>query len=361
MYTKNHMSSIFHSHSSFRIFAISGFVSIAALALVWTYLGPQAMFATLVLMLIEVTFSFENAIINARVLVKMSPFWQQMFMTIGILIAVFGMRIVFPILVVALTAGLPWDQVINLALNEPEKYSHILETAHPSISAFGGMFLLMLSLHFFFDISRTVHWIERIERPMQQISRGWLHALLSSVILLIVAALPSNPHPKETLIAGFIGILTYSGINTISELFTARHEKREKAAGKSIRKAGMAGFAAFLYLEVLDASFSFDGVIGAFAITNDVVLIAVGLGVGAVWVRSLTLFMVRRKILNAYRYLEHGAHYVIGILALVLIIGLFFDIPEMIAGGLGILIIGAAILSSIKDRKLYESEDAKKT
>lgn len=355
------MLSIFHSHSPFRIFIISGIVSIAALGLVWTYLGPQAMFVTLVLMLIEITFSFENAIINARVLVKMSKFWQRIFMTIGILVAVFGMRIVFPILVVALTAGLPWDKVVALALNEPEKYSHILEMAHPSISAFGGMFLLMLSLHFFFDITRKVHWIEQIERPMQQISRSWLHALVSGAILLIVAALPWNSHQSETLIAGLVGILTYSGINTISELFTARHEKREKAAGKSIQKAGMAGFAAFLYLEVLDASFSFDGVIGAFAITNDVILIAVGLGVGAVWVRSLTLFMVRRKILNAYRYLEHGAHYVIGILALVLIIGLFFDIPEVIAGGLGLVIIGSAIYSSIKAKKLYENGEATKS
>lgn len=344
--------SLLHSHSPFRIFFVSGFVSIAALVLVYAYLGWQAAFLTLVLMVIEITFSFDNAIINARVLSTMSAFWQRMFITVGILIAVFGMRVVFPIVMVMMTSGLAWGDVINLALNQPEKYAYELHEAHTSIASFGGMFLLMLCLHFFFDTSRMTHWIPKIEKPLQRIGSWWMYTLICLVTLTIVAALPFNAHPVDTMIAGLVGIATYLSIHGLTELFTRQHEKHEKKHGEAYKKAGLAGFTAFLYLEVLDASFSFDGVIGAFAITNDVVLIAVGLGIGALWVRSLTIFMVRRKVLNAYRYLEHGAHYTIGVLAVFLLSGLFVQIPEAVAGGFGILIIAASVASSIKAKKI---------
>lgn len=354
------MSSLLHSHSPFRIFAISGTITLAALVAVYHYLGPTAAGITLVLMLIEITFSFENAIINARVLATMTRFWQQIFMTIGILIAVFGMRVIFPIVVVMLTAGLGWNEVIQLALNDPDRYAHELEAAHPSISSFGGMFLLMLALHFFFDPSRKIRWIHIIERPLQSIGRWWLYAAVSASVLIVLAALPYNTHPLETLTAGSLGILTYLVIHGLAELFMRQHQKNEEMAAKrtAMKKAGAAGFMSFLYLEVLDASFSFDGVIGAFAVTQDVVLIAVGLGVGALWVRSLTLFMVRRQTLHAYRFLEHGAHYTIAVLATVLLVGLFQDIPEVIAGVVGISIISASIYSSIQARKAQAALDA---
>jgi len=108
---------------------------------------------------------------------------------------------------------------------------------------------------------------------------------------------------------------------------------------------------AFLYLQVLDSSFSFDGVIGAFAITQDVFLIVTGLGIGALWVRSLTLMMVRRNTLKVYRYLEHGAHYTIALLALFLLSGLFISIPEAAAGAAGLLVVGASIISSLQALK----------
>jgi hypothetical protein len=261
------------------------------------------------------------------------------------------MRIVFPIIIVMATAGLPWDQVIGLALNSPDKYAEALHKAHPSIAAFGSMFLLMLTFHFFFDTTREIQWLRKIEKPMQLIGRKWLHSVVCLAILLFIVFLPINHHPNEVLSAGLVGIFTYLLIHGASELFTLQHERAEKKAGKAIQKAGLAGFASFIYLEVLDASFSFDGVIGAFAVTKDVVLIAVGLGIGALWVRSLTLFIVHRKVLHAYRYLEHGAHYVIGILAITLLLGLFYEIPEMVAGLIGIIVIAAAIFSSVKMNK----------
>jgi hypothetical protein len=335
----------------FRSFGGSIIISILALAFVYFYLGWQAALVTLALMVIEITFSFDNAIVNAKVLNTMSSFWQHIFMTIGILVAVFGMRIVFPILVVMLSADLPWGQVLDLALNHPQQYAAALHGAHTSIASFGGMFLLMLALHFLFDNERSVVWLKRIERPMQKIGRWWLPTLVSAALLAVVAALPFNAHPAETLAAGFVGIITYLTISGLSAFFTKQHEKSEKLAGKKLLKTGMAGFSAFIYLEVLDASFSLDGVIGAFAVTQNVVLIAIGLGVGAVWVRSMTLYMVRHKVLHAYPYIEHGAHYTIGVLALILLLGLFFGIPEAIAGGIGVLIIIASIVASKKADK----------
>lgn len=348
-------------NSPFRIFFFSAFVTIASLVLVYTYLGPAAAFVAFLLMIIEITFSFDNAIINARVLATMSPFWQKMFITVGILIAVFGMRVIFPIVIVMMSAGLGWGEVISLALTNPDKYAEVLHKAHPSIASFGGMFLLMLTLHFFFDNSRTIHWLGKIERPMQVIGRKWLHAVVCSFVLIILTFMPFNHHPNETLIAGLAGIFTYAIIHGASEVFTKHRElsAKKKGAGKVAKAAGVAGFISFMYLEVLDASFSFDGVIGAFAVTKDVILIAIGLGVGALWVRSLTLYLVHHKVLDVYRYLEHGAHYVIGILATTLLVGLFVEIPEAVAGLIGIVVIGISIANSITYNKLQALEKKK--
>jgi hypothetical protein len=350
------MKTLFVRHSPFRIFFITAFITLASFVFVYATMGPAAAFVALMLMVIEVMFSFDNAIINARVLATMSPFWQRMFITVGMLIAVFGMRVIFPVVIVMLSANLSWSEVINLAFNDPDKYATVLHYAHPSIAAFGGMFLLMLTLHFFFDNSRTIHWLGPIERPLQVIGRKWLHGVVCSFILIILTFLPFNHHPNETLIAGLTGIITYVIIHGASELFTKHREFSAKKKGHAIAEAtGVAGLISLLYLEVLDASFSFDGVIGAFAVTKDVILIAVGLGIGALWVRSLTLYLVHHKVLDMYRYLEHGAHYVIGILAVTLFVGLFFDIPEAIAGLIGIVVISLSIASSVTFNKLQAS------
>jgi uncharacterized protein len=347
------MSEKLHRHATPKVFLTSGIITVLSLALVLYLMGVEAMFIAAMLMIIELTFSFDNAIINARTLSKMSPFWQRMFMTVGIFIAVFGMRVIFPIIIVMATAGLSWGDVINLALNEPDKYAEALHHAHPSIAAFGGMFLFTLALHFFFDSSREIRWLHAIERPMQEINRRGLYIFVSAALLGIITLLPGNAHPKETLTAGLLGIAIYVVIHGLSEAFSRHHEKaQQRAGGKMLQAGAMAGFASFLYLEVLDASFSFDGVIGAFAVTKDVVLIAVGLGVGALWVRSMTLYIVHRKVLNTYRYLEHAAHYVIGALAGTLLLGIFFEIPEMYVGLLGLVVIAIAISNSVRDNKL---------
>lgn len=352
MYTRLVMQKLFHSHSPFRIFWFSVLATAAALIYAAFGLGASAFFVTLVLIAVEITFSFENAIINAKILAKMSKFWQNIFLSIGIIIAIFGMRVVFPILLVVITAGLGWGEVVSLALNNPEKYALELEHAHPQIAAFGGAFLLMLALHFFLDDNREILWLKRFEGLLQRYATFWMPAVLAIAIVLGVAFLPFNEHRTETLMAGGVGILTYTVLHALIRIFESFKERSDAKRGvtgkKVLQQTGMAAFASFMYLEVLDASFSLDGVVGAFAVTNDVVLIALGLGVGAIWVRSLTIFMVRRGTLHAYRYLEHGAHYTVFALAAVLMLGIFWHVPEVVAGSVGIVLITAAIISSVQ-------------
>lgn len=338
------MSSLFHPHSPFRIFAFSVVASIGILIAVIGNLGWSALFITLVLVVIEITFSFENAIINAKILQHMSRFWQNIFLTVGIVIAIFGMRIIFPIAIVAITAGLSWSEVVNLALNEPDVYSEQLEAAAPTITAFGGAFLLMLATSFFFDKRRGIHWFGYIEKPMQRAGQWWVPLAITSSVVSILALLPINKHPQETFVAGFVGILLYVVVHGLSELFGKA--QRQKNSIKV--QTGVAAFTSFLYLELLDASFSLDGVIGAFAITNQVILIAAGLGIGAIWVRSLTIFMVRRGTLKTYRFIEHGAFYTVSILACILLVESLAHIPEAVAGVLGIGIIVSSIVASKK-------------
>jgi uncharacterized protein len=344
------MEKYLHAHSPYRIFAFSAVATIAALIGAFVGFGASALFVAVILIVVEITFSFENAIINAKILTGLSRFWQNIFLTVGIVIAIFGMRVVFPIVIVMLTAHLGAKEVIDLALNHPEEYSKELTEAHPQIAAFGGAFLLMLALHFFLDDNRKTLWLTRIERPLQKYATFWMPAVIAIIVMVGLSLLPFNHHPKETIVAGLIGVATYSLMHTIIRIFENIKEKKDKASGvkKVAAQTGLAAFTSFLYLEILDASFSFDSVIGAFAVTNEVILIALGLGVGAIWVRSLTVFMVRRGTLQAYKYLEHGAHYTVFVLAAVLLLGIFWHVPEVIAGIIGIGLIGSAILSSRK-------------
>ncbi len=332
----------------FRTFWISTTLSILGIVAAIYYLGIGVWWILLVLIAIEITFSFDNAVVNAKKLVHMSKFWQTLFLTVGIFIAIFGMRVFFPIAIVVATAGLGWGEVVNLALNNPDLYAEKLEIAHPTISAFGGAFLLMLVLHFFFDHKKEIHWVQRFEKPLKNIGKWWVAPAIAISIVVALALLPINHHPKETIQAGLLGIAIYSAIHGLTA-YLGRHTPDGKG-NAAAQLTGYAAFTMFIYLEILDASFSFDGVLGAFAITKEVILIAVGLGIGAVWVRSLTVFMVRHGILDSYKYLEHGAHYAIGILAFAMLGSLIVPVPEAITGLIGIGFIGASAYASVKAR-----------
>jgi hypothetical protein len=331
-----------------RSFGFSTAATLLAIVVSLAYLGPSALLPLLILMIIEVTFSFDNAVINAKILKKLSPLWQQLFLSIGIIVAIFGMRLVFPILIVSLTAGLGWREVIDLALNHPQAYADKLHHAHPAITAFGGAFLLMLCLQFFMEQEKQHHWFGRFERFLQRAGAfWWVPSLLASAVVVVLAILPANHHGAETLKAGLIGVATYLAIHALTVLIGKTTDKAEKVAHYS----GWLAFVMFMYLQLLDASLSLDGVLGAFAITSDVILIVAGLGVGAFWVRSMTVYMVRRGTLDSYKYLEHGAHYAIAVLAASMLLAAMYEIPEAITGSLGVGLIAGSVWASVQARK----------
>lgn len=294
-----------------------------------------------VLAVLEVSLSFDNAAVNASILKDMDPVWQRRFLTWGIAIAVFGMRIVFPLVIVMVAASLDPVEAMRLALNEPAEYQRIVSDAHVGLMGFGGAFLGMVGLKYFFDAEKEVNWIEAIERPLAKVAN--IEAIAIGVVLAGTWAVASVLPEEEALtflIAAIAGLLTYLAVEIVNHVL----EPPTPTTGDVAK----AGFGAFLYLEVLDASFSFDGVIGAFALTNNLIIIAIGLGIGAMFVRSMTIFLVNKGTMSEYRYLEHGAFYAIIALAVIMYLNTFVHIPEVITGVIGAVLIGLAFWSSVR-------------
>lgn len=373
-----------------RIFGWSFGITIFGVALAGVLGGPKAAALVAILAVLEISLSFDNAVINATILRRMSEFWQKIFLTLGVLIAVFGMRLLFPIVIVALTAHLGPIEVFRLALNDSAQYGEKLHDAHPSIAAFGGIFLFMIFLDFMFDPEREVQWLKKLEEPLRRAGQlDVVPIVIGLVALLVVGEAFSGDHTQQVLTAGVAGLAAYLGVRGLGEFFEARgvgaeeaedDEDDDQGAGPGdvevavngsgpasparatgaggtsgtpnlVLATGKAAFFLFLYLEVLDASFSFDGVVGAFAISQNIFIIAAGLGIGAMYIRSMTVYLVRRGTLSEYIYLEHGAHYAIGALAIILAISIETEVPQVVTGLIGVAFIGLALLSSIRHRR----------
>ena len=317
--------------------------------------GTAAMlWIIVVLSVLEISLSFDNAVVNASVLKDMDKVWQKRFLTWGIAFAVFGMRVVFPLAIVAIAAGLGPVETVNLSLNDPSEYERIVSSAHVGIAGFGGAFLAMVGLKFFFDKEKDVHWIRMVE---QQLSRfAALPAAEIAVLLLAMWGISSMLEPAEALtflIAGILGLVTFiavEGINTMLEL----HEEKQRLAGAMVRS----GLGGFLYLNVLDASFSFDGVIGAFALSNNMIVIALGLSIGAMFVRSMTIHLVEKGTLAQYRFLEHGAFWAIIALGAIMLLSARFHIPETITGLIGATLIGISLWWSVRHNRRAPDPEA---
>jgi hypothetical protein len=300
-----------------------------------------------ILAVMEVSLSFDNAVVNASVLKTWDERWQKLFLGVGIIIAVFGMRLLFPLVIVAVAADLGLVDVWNLALTDPKQYSMHLSAHHAEVAAFGGMFLLLVFLNFLFDEEKEHHWLGHLEEKIAGLGRVSSIAVMIAIGSLMASmTLVEEGRKMAVLMSGLWGILVYVGVDAVSALL--EKEEDTAAVGDLVKKGGIGGF---LYLEVLDASFSFDGVIGAFAITTDVVIIMLGLAIGAMFVRSLTVFLVKKGTLDEFVYLEHGAHYAIGVLALIMLASMKFHIPEVITGLAGVAFIVASLWSSIRYKK----------
>jgi hypothetical protein len=306
----------------------------------------RTLFIVLVLGILETSLSFDNAVVNATVLRTMSPVWRHRFLTWGIAIAVFGMRIVFPLLVVSIVGGVNPVEALRLAALAPDEYARVLTSAHSVLGAFGGAFLGMVCLGYFFDVEKEVHWIRFVEKRLARAGR--LYAIELALMLLALYGFSRVVAPQEShafLVAGIFGLVTFIAVDGIGTAMQVDPEK--------LHDLHRASAASFLYLEVLDASFSFDGVIGAFALTNHLLVIAIGLGIGAMFVRSLTVLLVEEETLESYRYLEHGAFWAIGALALLMLVGTVVHVPEALTGLIGAVLIGLSLWSSVRhDRRV---------
>ena len=340
---------MFPKDSLFRIYGFSSIVSIFLLIFVGVEFGLAALAVALMLTALEITFSFDNAVINAKILQRMSRGWQQVFLTFGILIAVFGVRVLLPIVLVALASGSGFGEIVDLALNHPEEYSEKLDVAHPFIVGFGGVFLLMIFLDFIFQ-DRKIKWLTGVEKIFSKAGRlQSLSIIVTLLALLITSNLSHGEEKNQFIVSGLIGLLTYLIIHSLDKLLNTKNvEDKVKKGAAMTFKAGLLGF---IYLEIIDASFSLDGVIGAFAITQDIVLIAVGLGIGALFVRSITIHMIRKEVMQKYRYLDHGAHYAIGVLAAIMLSSIKYEVPEVVVGLTGITIITITVIHSWVENK----------
>ncbi|MEU9122378.1 DUF475 domain-containing protein [Streptomyces sp. NPDC048506] len=350
-----------------KTFGWSFAITVLGLALAGVLWGWQGLAIVGILSVLEISVSFDNAVINAGILRKMNAFWQKIFLTVGILVAVFGMRLVFPVVIVAITAKLGPIEAVKLAINDKAHYQELVTSAHPAIAAFGGMFLLMIFLDFIFE-ERDYKWLSWIEKPMAKMGKLDMLSVIIALVALLVTAMTvatdvahgGGDKTATVLLSGVAGLITYLVVGGISGYFEGKLEDDEdgdgdeasaqpttQGTGAALGLAGKAAFFMFLYLEVIDASFSFDGVIGAFAITNDIFMMALGLGIGAMYIRSLTVFLVRKGTLEDYVYLEHGAHYAIGALAVILLITIKYEISEVITGLVGVVLIGLSFASSV--------------
>jgi hypothetical protein len=343
-----------------RTFGFSLIITAIVLTLVGVFAGPDLLLIAVILAILEVSLSFDNAVINATVLERMSPFWQKLFLTVGVLIAVFGMRLIFPVLIVSVTSGLDFGSVVDLALNNPDQYAASLLSAHPAIAAFGGSFLLLIFLDFMFE-EKEIKWIKPLEKLLEKLGSTDAMSVVVTLAGILAASVAFGENGLSVLTSGVAGVITYLLVNGLANLFESESDEGDNefagisgpaSAAKGAKAVvGKAAFFLFLYLEVLDASFSFDGVIGAFAVSNNVVVIAAGLGIGALFIRSLTVFLVKKGTLSDYVYLEHGAHYAIGALAVMLLVSIGLEISDFVTGLTGVVFIALAFISSVAKNK----------
>jgi uncharacterized protein len=294
-----------------------------------------SIYYVLILAALELALSFDNAVVNARVLNKLTPIWQNLFLWVGLPIAVFGMRFLFPLILVYFTTDLSFSAVAHKALYYPDEYTQSLNLGMPLIGAFGACFLFMVFVSFLLE-PHTNHWLKFLEQSF------WIKALrkyfwspivIGMIVCLIIWLISYLVYARSDIaLSALFGLIAHQILHLLN-----MYLGREKSA-KNTFASGLIGFC---YLEVLDASFSFDGVLGAFAITQDILIIFAGLGIGALYVRSMTIYLVRHKVLAKFKYLEHGAHYAIGFLAIMLFIKIFGHIPEWIiaTGSIGIVIL----------------------
>lgn len=325
--------------------------TVVALALAFAigqWYGGTAMAVTyllsaIILAVLEVTVSLDNAVVNATVLKDMDDKWRHNFLTWGMAIAVFGMRLVFPLAIVSIAGSVSPFSAIKIALFDPKQYEVILKSVHMQVMAFGGTFLFLVFTSHFIDHGKKEHWIPILGPLLARIGKHSTAKLLVPIIVvLLFSQVVQNSHGFLT--SALWGVVVYLAVDGLGDLFDVED---------SANQVARAGMASFLYLEVLDASFSFDGVIAAFAITNNFIIIMLGLSIGAMFVRSLTIMLVEKGTLSTLRYLEDGAFWGIGWLVVSMFLSVIhIELGEVaVAGGAALAIAAAAWHSTLANKR----------
>lgn len=291
---------------------------------------------------LEISMSIDNAVVNSSILRGMSPFWRKNYLLFGMPIAVVGMRFLIPDLVVSATSAMnPWDTLM-MAIHNPSEYSTKLLESKPFIQAFGITFLTLIVGDFFINSEKDSHWFSFVEKPLSALGGKLTRYTIAFAVLAISAVIYHTTGSSiydvgKFIVSGLIGVLSFYVIKSVADW------AQNSSDGSSVSS----GFAQFLMLEAIDASFSFDGVIGAFAITQNIFLIAIALGIGAVWVRYLTVLMADSKSIGELKYLSHGAFWNIASLIAIMVVSIAYEVPEWFPGAAAILIIGASVTHSL--------------
>jgi len=298
------------------------------------------------LVVFEVVNSVDNAVVNAGVLKTMSVLWRKRFLLIGIVTSVFLVRFLLPLVIV-------WISVPTISL--PEMFlaftgqSTVAEAAinlqKPVILTFGGVFLVYLYLHWLFLEKKDPLYIERF---LKEKHGAWFFAVTAVLLVVIMFFARFNP---VMMLAAAVGSATFFITYGLRE--TAEKSEDPLVAGTS----GFSDLSKFVYLEVLDATFSFDGVVGAFAFTMNLLLILIGMGIGAIVVRQLTVKGI--DSIGKYKYLKNGALTSIGFLGLFMLMESFgVELPYYIPTIVTFIVVGVAFY---KSRRLIKPAQPKLT
>ncbi|HAT68333.1 MAG TPA: hypothetical protein DCS20_01845 [Candidatus Yonathbacteria bacterium] len=301
------------------------------------------------LIVFEIVSSIDNAVVNADVLATMkSERAKRFFLVWGILFAVFVVRGILPSLIVFLAdPSIGVLGAFQAMWQSDPAVTAAVEAAAPTIMMAGGMFLLLLWLHWLFMEEKTFGL--PLERHIQTYGAVWFYALAS--LLLVGALVEINrlpvDNPMHLALAAAVGFSVFF----ITQGFKENAEKIEQRLIASGKESAMSDWAKVAFLEVIDMAFSVDGVVGAFAFTTVVPLILIGNGIGAVVVRQLTVHNIDR--IRSYAYLKNGAMYSIGFLGTVMMLeGFGAHIPSWVSPVVTMLVIGYFFWKSIAENKL---------
>ncbi len=261
------------------------------------------------LCLFEVISSIDNAVVNAHVLKTMPEKYRKIFLFWGLIFAVFVVRGLLPFIIVWIAnPDLSILQVISAAFSNDPAIRHYLEESKPLLLLGGGIYLFLVFLSWLFLEEKKYAFLAEgfIHRQ-----GAWFYALASLLTTGVVYF--SLQHDPILALAATIGVSAFF----ITDGFKKNAEEKEK----QLLGSNMSAWSKILYLEVLDASFSIDGVIGAFAFTVSIPLILLGNGLGAFVVREMTIRGI--DLITKFAYLKNGAMYAIGILGAIMIMESF--------------------------------------